>query len=153
MVAVPADCADTTPEPFTVATAVLLLLHVPPKVAEAKVLVAPIQSVVVPVIGATDGGVTVTVKLPVLLLLLASVAVTFTVVTPIGNAVLGFLLYVIVTTPPVLSVAVAAKLTTAVQIPVVACAVIFEGTVSTGATLSMAIIVCVCVDVFPLRSS
>ena len=143
MVAVPADCAVTIPEAFTVATEILSLFHVPPKVAEAKVLVAFTQSVVVPVIGATAGGVTVTVKLPVLLLLLASVAVTFTVVTPIGNAVFGFLLYVMVIAPPELSVAVAVKLTTAVQIPVVPCAVIFEGTVSTGAILSKAIIVCV----------
>ena len=61
MVAVPADMPDTAPEGEpTVAIAVLLLLHVPPVVASPSVVVAPAQTLVVPVIAA-GAGLTVTV--------------------------------------------------------------------------------------------
>lgn len=42
----------TTPEELTVATAVLLLLHVPPGVASVSAVVAPTQRVSVPPMGA-----------------------------------------------------------------------------------------------------
>jgi hypothetical protein len=44
MVAVPAVTPLTTPEEDTVARAVLLLLHTPPEVASARVVVAPVQT-------------------------------------------------------------------------------------------------------------
>jgi hypothetical protein len=59
MVAVPADTPVTTPRLVTVATAVLLLAHVPPVVASERVVVLPVQIVVVPVIAL---GVGLTVK-------------------------------------------------------------------------------------------
>jgi hypothetical protein len=40
----------------TVATAVLLLLHVPPVVASESVDCAPVQALAVPVMAATEGG-------------------------------------------------------------------------------------------------
>jgi hypothetical protein len=62
MVAVPAATPVTTPEAFTVATAVLLEAQVPPAVTSASVVVDPAQTVVVPVIAATTGkALTVTV--------------------------------------------------------------------------------------------
>ena len=49
IVAVPADTPETTPEPFTVATLVLLLLHVPPESPlEVSVAVVPVDRVLVP---------------------------------------------------------------------------------------------------------
>jgi len=69
---------------------VLLLLHVPPVLVVASVVVDPAQTDVVPVIAATTVGDTVTVNVPVVILLLASVAVTVTVVVPTGNTVPGF---------------------------------------------------------------
>jgi hypothetical protein len=89
MFAVPADTPVTTPAASTVATLVLLLLHTPPVLAVANVVVAPAQILLVPVIGATTVGNTVIVKVPVPTLLLSSVALTVTVVTPTGNTVLG----------------------------------------------------------------
>jgi hypothetical protein len=61
MVDVPADIPVTTPlaEPI-VATAGVLLLHVPPVVLLANVVVAPIQVVSVPVIGEERAEFTVT---------------------------------------------------------------------------------------------
>ena len=53
MVAVPAALPRTTPVELTEAIALLLLLQVPPDVASANVVVAPTQTVVVPVIGDT----------------------------------------------------------------------------------------------------
>jgi hypothetical protein len=88
--AVPADNPVTTPEAFTVATLVLSLLHAPPVLVVASVVVAPEQMLIVPVIGATTVGNTVMVKVAVFVLLLKSVAVTVTVVVPIGNTVFGF---------------------------------------------------------------
>jgi hypothetical protein len=53
MVAVPVDIPVTKPEPeTTVATEVLLLVHAPPPVASVSGVVAPVQTVVVPVMGA-----------------------------------------------------------------------------------------------------
>src|ERR1019366_9069008 len=51
--AVPGAMPETTPVLPTVATAVLLLLHVPPGVASVSVVVLPAQTVAVPV---TDDG-------------------------------------------------------------------------------------------------
>ena len=61
MVAVPAATPVTIPvtEP-TVALAVLLLVHVPPVVTSVNVVVVPVHTFSVPVIGLTDVGVTVT---------------------------------------------------------------------------------------------
>lgn len=52
---VPAETPVTTPALETVATAVLLDVHVPPVVAEANCVVKPEQTFVAPVIAATDG--------------------------------------------------------------------------------------------------
>ncbi len=52
MVVVPVVSPLTTPEELTVATAVLLLVHAPPDVAEASVMVFPRHIVVAPVIAA-----------------------------------------------------------------------------------------------------
>ena len=53
MVVVPCETELTTPEEgLTVATAVLLLVHVPPVLVLAKVIVLPKQTVFEPVIGA-----------------------------------------------------------------------------------------------------
>jgi hypothetical protein len=46
----PAETPVTTPDALTVATAALLLLHTPPLTASANVVLAPGQTVVVPVI-------------------------------------------------------------------------------------------------------
>jgi hypothetical protein len=51
---VPAATPVTTPEVPTVATAVLLLLHVPPGVASVNEVVEPAQTDVVPVIAPTE---------------------------------------------------------------------------------------------------
>lgn len=52
MVAVPLVTPVTTPAELMVATPVLLLLHEPPAVASAKVTVAPVHTLVVPVMAA-----------------------------------------------------------------------------------------------------
>ena len=60
MVAIPALMPEITPEPTpAVAIAVLLLDHAPPLVASARMVVAPTQTVAVPVIAA---GIGLTVK-------------------------------------------------------------------------------------------
>ena len=60
IVAVPASTPVTTPLPDpTVATATLLLLHVPPGTASAKLDVKPWQTLIVPVI-AEGSGLTIT---------------------------------------------------------------------------------------------
>ena len=56
MVAEPAVTPVTTPEASIVATPVALLLHVPPLVASASVVVADVHTVVVPVIDAGVAG-------------------------------------------------------------------------------------------------
>lgn len=62
MVAVPVAIPLTVPVVLTEAIAALLLLQVPPAVASASVIVAPVQTEVAPVIAATAGnGFTVTV--------------------------------------------------------------------------------------------
>jgi hypothetical protein len=48
IVAVPVAIAETTPVLLTVATAVLLLLHVPPEVVFVRAVVLPAQTDVVP---------------------------------------------------------------------------------------------------------
>jgi hypothetical protein len=69
MVVVPVPIAVTKPVlGFTVATAVLLLLHTPPTVLEASVVVAPTFTVVVPVIAAGCAGALVTVNTRVAIL-------------------------------------------------------------------------------------
>lgn len=55
MMALPADSPVTRPPEFTVATAVLLLVHVPPVVEALSVVVVPVQIVVVPVIDPAEG--------------------------------------------------------------------------------------------------
>jgi hypothetical protein len=54
MVAVPAATPVTTPVEPTVATEVLLLLHVPPVTVSLKVVVDEVQTVAVPVIEPAD---------------------------------------------------------------------------------------------------
>ena len=64
--AVPAVAPVTIPVAVTAATAALLLLHVPPAVASDNVVVAPVHTVVVPVIVPAVGvAVTVTVAVAV----------------------------------------------------------------------------------------
>lgn len=58
MLAVPAVLPFTTPEVPTVAIAGLLLLHVPPVVTLANVVVSPTHTDAVPVIGETLPGFT-----------------------------------------------------------------------------------------------
>ena len=53
--AVPAAMPITTPPALTLPMAVLLLLHVPPPEASVKVIVAPGQTTVVPLIAPADG--------------------------------------------------------------------------------------------------
>jgi len=60
MTELPADTPVTTPPAEIVATAGDALLHVPPAVALLRVLVAPTQTLVMPVIAA-GSGLTVTV--------------------------------------------------------------------------------------------
>jgi hypothetical protein len=55
MVALPADTPVTTPPLVTVATAVLLLVQLPPVVASARVVVEPVHTVDAPVMVATPG--------------------------------------------------------------------------------------------------
>ena len=52
MLDVPADTPDTIPVVPIVATPMLALVHVPPPVASARAVVAPVQTVSVPVIAA-----------------------------------------------------------------------------------------------------
>lgn len=59
IVAEPADIPVTTPEPLTVAIAVLLLLHVPPGVALVKVMAEPTHVAEGPPIGGIVAVVTV----------------------------------------------------------------------------------------------
>lgn len=70
MVATPLPTPVTTPDVPILATNELLLDHVPPVVASLKVVVAPVQTLSVPVIGLSNGsGLTVAilvVKHPVL---------------------------------------------------------------------------------------
>ena len=61
MVAEPTVTPVTTPEASIVATPVALLLHAPPLVASANVVVAEVQTVVVPVIDAGVDGTVFTV--------------------------------------------------------------------------------------------
>ena len=65
MVVLPAATPVTTPvDASTVAVAVLDDVQTPPAVASDKVVVAPSHTVVVPVIAATEGAVTVIVVIP-----------------------------------------------------------------------------------------
>ena len=82
----------------------------------------------------------------------ASVAVTFTVVVPSGNAKPLAGVLTIVTAPPQLSVAVGVKFTTAVQLPTGVVTVMLAGQVSTGAVWSFTVIICVQVLLFPHTS-
>ena len=67
MVVVPLVIPVTTPDVFTVPTAGVLLLQVPPGVALLSAVVAPVQTVSVPVIGAvTEPGLTVKLLLLIL---------------------------------------------------------------------------------------
>ena len=54
MVALPALIPRTIPVVLTLATAALLLLHVPPLVASANEVVAPVHTLVVPVMVPTE---------------------------------------------------------------------------------------------------
>jgi len=55
MVALPEDTPETIPEPLTVATKVLLLLHVPPGAASTIVAEAPTHTALLPVMGTETG--------------------------------------------------------------------------------------------------
>lgn len=68
MVAVPEEMPVTIPVLPTVATDVVLLLHIPPKVAFVKVVVAPIHRVEEPAIGGAAGK-AFTLKIAVLIAL------------------------------------------------------------------------------------
>src|SRR5260221_12656946 len=87
IVAVPADWPATRPDAALTVAIPLLLLHTPPVAAEvvASKEFEPAHIVVLPVIGATIVGNTVTVKVLIVVLLLGSAAVTVTVVVPTGN--------------------------------------------------------------------
>jgi hypothetical protein len=61
MTVVPAVNPVTTPAEEMVPTAVLLLLHVPPEVAQINVVVDPLHKLNVPVIGAVQGALITTV--------------------------------------------------------------------------------------------
>lgn len=66
IVVFPAATPRTTPLPLTVATVVVLLLHVPPPIELLSVVLAPGHTVNVPVIDGTEGILmTVTVAVPV----------------------------------------------------------------------------------------
>ena len=67
MVVVPAAIPVTTPDELMVATVLLLLLHVPPGVAIERVVVLPVQAVVMPVISAPTTAFTVMMRVAVLL--------------------------------------------------------------------------------------
>ena len=54
MIAVPAAIAVSRPEVDIVATAVLLLIHVPPVIISLRVVVAPIHKLGTPVIADTE---------------------------------------------------------------------------------------------------
>lgn len=61
MVVVPAATPVTTPEVFTVATAVLLLLHVPPDTVLVRATVRPVHTLVEPeIVPAVGAGLIVT---------------------------------------------------------------------------------------------
>jgi len=59
----PTETLDTTPELLIVATVGVLLLHTPPEVASANVVLLPIHIDGIPVIGANAGTVSVTTEL------------------------------------------------------------------------------------------
>ena len=62
MVVVPDDTPVTLPDASTVATVVTVLLHAPPVAASLNPVVAPAQTVAVPVIVPADGnGLTLTI--------------------------------------------------------------------------------------------
>ena len=84
---VPAAIAVTTPALFTVATAVLLLVHVPPEDGESVVL-SPIHITVEPVKDTVGLGFTVTVLVAVAVHPLAAVTVTVYVVVLAGLTVM-----------------------------------------------------------------
>ena len=85
MVAVPAATPVTTPDAVTVATPVLLLVHVPPAVASVSGVVNPTQTDNVPVIAGGKG---------------LTVTTTVGAIQPVGNV------YVMVAVPAALPVAV-----------------------------------------------
>ena len=63
MVVVPVPTPVTMPEEPTVATLLLVLLHVPPDMASVRLIVAPVQTSDGPVIIPADGGIlTVTIS-------------------------------------------------------------------------------------------
>src|SRR4051812_875921 len=86
--------------------------------------------------------VTVTVKLQLLELPAASVAVALTVVVPTGKLEPDDLLVIMVEDEQ-LSLAVTVKLTGAAQVPGIALTTILPGQLITGGVLSMTVIVCV----------
>src|SRR5689334_12770266 len=98
----------TVPSASTVATNGLPLDHEPPVPLVLNCIVVPTHSELGPlIVPASGAGDTVTVKLHVLVLLLLSVAVYVTVVTPSGNTEpLGKPAVRTTLTPPQLSVAV-----------------------------------------------
>ena len=85
--------------------------------------------------------ITVTVNEQVEELPQASVAVTFTVVVPMANAVPDAGTETIVTAPVQLSVAVGVKFTTAVHDPIGVVDVIFVGQVTVGAVTSFTVMI------------
>jgi len=108
MVAEPGATVVTTPELLMVVTEALLLLHVPPPVASAKVLVAPLQIVFAPVIAATEGSaltVTVAVVVQPLTLYVITVVPADTPVTTPEELTVAMPMLPLVHVPPAVGLA------------------------------------------------
>jgi hypothetical protein len=102
IVAVPADTPETTPEPFTIATLVLLLLHVPPESPlEVSVAVVPVDRVLVPEIVPALGNAFIVTVVEVLVLQPFALTAYVTVAVPAATPD---------TTPEALTVATAVLL-------------------------------------------
>jgi len=127
-------------------------------VAAEYVTIAPLALVAVAVTfegnfsTGTVASLTVTVNVPLLTLLAASVAVTVTLVVPSGNTVPLALEYAITGLALTSSVAGAAEYVTSAPLALVAVAVTFEGNVNTGAVVSLTVTVTVPLLTFPAAS-
>ena len=91
MVAVPAATPVTTPvEEPTVATEVLVLNHVPPGTISLRVIVLPVATAELPVIGATGSTVKVTVAMAVpTIYVIVAVPADTPVTTPVDEPIVA----------------------------------------------------------------
>lgn len=92
---------------MTIATVVLLLLHVPPGVASVMAILAPAHTAVGPVIGA-GGGFTVTVVVitqpgMARVYVIVAVPVLIPVITPVERSISAILVLLLVHVPPVMA--------------------------------------------------